>query len=79
MAELAVALGLLLGASGPIALGALTTFQIAQLGLMGIKILPNAIKTEKQIIAFIHSPSFRVMLAANGEEAIRWQNRQMEF
>lgn len=79
MAALAVALGLLLGASGPIALGALTTFQIAQLALMGIKIAPSAIKTEKQIIVFLNSPEFRAMAAANGEAAIKWQDRQMEF
>lgn len=71
MAALAVALGLLLGASGPIAIGALTTFQIAQLALMGIKIVPGALKTERQVIAFLDSPQFRAWAAANGDLAIR--------
>lgn len=73
MAALAVALGLLLGASGPVAIGALTTFQIAQLALMGIKIAPNAIKANKQIIHFLNSPAFRDWVAANGEKAIELQ------
>ena len=78
-ATLAVVLGLLLGTTGPVALGALTTFQIAQLALMGIKIAPKAIATEQLLIQFIKSPQFREMLAANGEAAIRWQDKQMEF
>lgn len=79
MGAVAVALGLLLGASGPVALGALSTFQIAQLALMGVKLAPKAINAEKQLVAFIQSPQFRVMLAANGDAAIRWQDQQQEF
>ena len=79
MGAVAVALGLLLGASGPVALGALSTFQIAQLALMGVKLAPKAIIAEKQLLEFIQSPQFRVMLAANGDAAIRWQDKQQEF
>lgn len=79
MAALAVVIGLLLGASGPVALGALTTFQIAQLAIMGVKIGPRVISFDRKLIAYINSPAFRLTAAANGEAAIRWQQRQMEF
>ena len=72
-AAVAVVLGLLLGGSGPIALGALTTFQIAQLAVMGIKIAPKALKTEQQIIQLLNSPAFAQWVAANGDAAIRLQ------
>ncbi len=73
MAAIAVALGLMLGTGAPVALGALTTFQIAQLAIMGIKIAPKAINTERQIIQILNSPAFAQWVAANGDAAIRLQ------
>ncbi len=63
----------MLGTGGPVALGALTTFQIAQLAIMGIKIAPKAINTERQIIQILNSPAFAQWVAANGDTAIRLQ------
>ena len=35
--------------------------------------LPGAIKTERQVIAFLNSPAGRAWVAANGEAAMRLQ------
>lgn len=61
---------------GKATLGAMTA---ADWALFALNNIPKAVKTEAQIIAFLNSPAGRQMLAANGEAAIRWQNRQMEF
>jgi hypothetical protein len=74
-AALAVILSLLL--ASPVT-GALTLPQIAALAGIALKGLPAAIKTERQLIAYLNSPQFRAMAAANGEAAIKWQDRQME-
>lgn len=73
---LAIALSVLLGS--PVA-GALSAVQIAALVGIGIKEAPMVIKLDAQVIAFMKSAAFRQMLAANGDAAIRWQNRQMEY
>lgn len=54
-----------------------TLWALFALGQVGN--IRGAIKTEKQLYAFLNSPQGRAMLAANGEAAIRWQNKQMEY
>lgn len=75
-ATLAIIISLLIGS--PVG-AALTLPQIAALAGVIIKGLPAAIKTEKQLYAFVNSPAFAQMLARNGDAAIRWQDRQMEY
>lgn len=72
---LAIALSALLGS--PV-VGTLSAVQIAALAGMAIKEAPKVIAFDKQVWAFVNSPQFRAMAAANGDAAIRWQDRQME-
>lgn len=58
--------------------GALTLPEILALAGVLAKELPVAIKTEQQIVAFMQTPEFRAMVEANGDAAIRWQDRQIE-
>jgi hypothetical protein len=78
LSALLIVIGLLLGTAAPASIAAITTLQWVQLSLALAKGIPQVIKADQQVIAFIQSPAFRVMLAANGEAAIRWQDRQME-
>lgn len=78
-----VLIGLLLGTAAPASLAAVTTLQWAQLSLIlangAVKLAPGALRQEVALIQFMQSPAFRQMLAANGEAAIRWQDRQQEW
>jgi hypothetical protein len=44
-----------------------------------IKVGKKVIIIDKAIIAYMQTPAFRAMAAENGEAAIKWQQRQMEF
>ena len=72
---LALALSVLLGS--PV-VGALSAVQIAALAGMALKEAPKVIAFDVQVWKFLNSPQFRAMAAANGDAAIRWQDRQME-
>lgn len=61
---------------GRATLGAMTA---ADWALFALNNAPTVIRTERQLFAFLNSPAGRRMLAANGEAAIRWQDRQMEY
>lgn len=82
MSALLVVIGLLLGTAAPASLAAVTTLQWAELGLIvgndAIKLAPRALRDERALVQFLQSPAFRLMLARNGDAAIRWQERQME-
>lgn len=85
MHALLLLIGLLLGTAAPSSLAAITTLQWIELG---VTVANDAVKLPKelrefqqgaqQLRAFTESPAFRQMLAANGEAAIKWQDRQME-
>jgi hypothetical protein len=44
-----------------------------------VKVGKKVILIDKAIIAYVQTPAFRAMAARNGEAAIKWQQRQMEF
>ena len=56
-------------------------FALGQVGNLKtyVKVGKTVVKLTKAEIAFLNSPAFRTMAAANGEAAIKWQNRQMEY
>lgn len=78
MHVLLILLGLLGGFAAPASLAAITPLQWASVGLTVAGEVPKAVKANREMMAIIASPAFRAMLAANGEAAIRWQDRQME-
>lgn len=85
MHGLLLLIGLLLGTAPPASLAAISTLQWIELGVTvandAVK-LPEDLKQfhqeAQQLRAFVKSPTFARILAANGEAAIKWQDRQME-
>ena len=76
MAATALIMTLVFGAP---TFAAMTPTLWALFALGQVSNIPSYIKTEKQLIAFINSPAFRQMAARNGEAAIQWQQKQMEY
>jgi hypothetical protein len=70
MAALPIVMTLIFGAPTFAAMTP-TLWAIFALGQVGN--IRGAIKTEKQLAAFVNSPAFRAWAAANGEAAIRLQ------
>jgi hypothetical protein len=44
-----------------------------------VKVGKKVIIIDKALVAYMQTPAFRAMAARNGEAAIKWQQRQMEF
>ena len=44
-----------------------------------VRVGKKVIIIDEALIAYMKTPAFRQMLAANGATAIRWQDKQMEF
>ena len=56
-------------------------FGLSQVGNLKtyVKVSKKVIVIDKAVIAYMQTPAFRAMAAANGEAAIKWQLRQMEY
>jgi hypothetical protein len=56
-------------------------FGLSQVGNLKtyIKVGKKVIVIDKAVVAYMQTPAFRAMAARNGEAAIRWQQKQMEF
>lgn len=79
MSALLVAIGLVLGTAAPASLAVITPLQWALLGINVAGDVRQAVQLERSLAILLRNPSVRLMLAANGEAAIRWQDRQMEY